>query len=277
MRGQAINDGDAVAAVTQIRGDLQQPQRFDPGVVGGKIIDPGIDEQQISFGLHMAIIARTLLPVNPLAFSSYRRYNSAMTLLDKKPVAAIILAAGASTRMGEPKQLLPVGGQPMVRRVTEAVCAAGLAQVVVVIGAHAEAVGQALIGLPVELVHNEKWPEGMTSSLHAGLRALRPEIQAALVVLADQPWLTAALIQALADCYCTTGAPVVAPFHQGQRGQPVLFDRALFAELLAAVDDNSRRELIARHWDHMARVDVQDPATLCDIDTRQDYEKIREL
>ncbi len=66
------------------------------------------------------------------------------------PIAAIILAAGASTRMGEPKQLLPVGGQPMVRRVTEAVCAAGLAQVVVVIGAHAEAVGQAVAGLPVE-------------------------------------------------------------------------------------------------------------------------------
>jgi len=195
--------------------------------------------------------------------------------LDKMPIAAIILAAGASTRMGEPKQLLPVGGQPMVRRVAEAVCAARLAQVVVVVGAHAEAVGQAVAGLPVEMVLNDRWPEGMTASLHAGLCALRPEMRAALVVLADQPGLTAELIQALADCYYTTGAPVIAPFHRDQRGRPVLFDRALFPELLAAADNKGRREVIARHWDRMARVEVEDPAIFRDIDTRQDYEELR--
>ena len=178
--------------------------------------------------------------------------------------------------MGEPKQLLPVGGRPMVRQVTEAVCAAGLAQVVVVIGAHAEAVGQAVAGLPVELALNERWPEGMTASLHAGLRALRPEIRAALVVLADQPALTAELIRTLVDCYHTTCAPVVAPFYQGRRGRPVLFDRALFPELLAAADGKGRREVIARHQDQMARVEVQDPAIFRDIDTRQDYEKERQ-
>lgn len=199
-----------------------------------------------------------------------------MALSDKIPVAALVLAAGASTRMGECKQLLPVGGQPMVRRVTGAVCAAGLAQVVVVIGAHAEAVGQAVAGLPVELVLNDRWPEGMTSSLHAGLRALRTEIQAALVVLADQPGLTAELIRTMADRYRATGAPIIAPFHRERRGQPVLFGRELFPELLAAGDDQSRREIIARHWDEMARVEVEDLAILRDIDTRQDYEKVRE-
>jgi len=199
-----------------------------------------------------------------------------MMTLGKEPVGAVVLAAGESRRMGEPKQLLPVGGQPMVRRVTEAVCAAGLAQVVVVIGAHAEAVGLAVAGLPVELVLNERWPEGMTSSLHAGLCAMRREIKAALVVLADQPWLTAELIRALVDCHHATGAPVVAPFYQGQRGRPVLFDRALFPELLAARDDKGRREIIAQHQDQMARVEVQDAALFRDIDTRQDYEKNRE-
>jgi molybdenum cofactor cytidylyltransferase len=178
--------------------------------------------------------------------------------------------------MGEPKQLLPVGGQPMVRRVTEAVCAASLTQVVVVIGAHCEAVGQSVAGLPVELVLNERWPEGMTTSLHAGLCALRPEIKAALIVLADQPGLTAELIQTLADCYRSTGAPVVAPFYQGQRGRPVLFDRALFPELLAAADNKGRRQVIARHRDQVARVEVEDPAVFRDIDTRQDYEKMGE-
>jgi 4-nitrophenyl phosphatase len=200
-----------------------------------------------------------------------------MVALDKTPVGAVVLAAGESRRMGEPKQLLPVGGLPMVRRVTEAVCAAGLAQVVVVIGAQAEAVGQALAGLPVEQVLNERWPEGMTTSLHAGLRALRPEIRAALVVLADQPGLTAELIRAVVDCYHATGAPVVAPFYREQRGRPVLFDRALFPELLAAAGNKDRREVIARHQDQMARLEVSDPAVFRDIDTRQDYEKVAQL
>jgi molybdenum cofactor cytidylyltransferase len=177
--------------------------------------------------------------------------------------------------MGEPKQMMPVGGQPMVRRVTEAVCAAGLTQVVVVIGAHAEAVAQAVAGLPVELVLNERWPEGMTASLHAGLCALRPEIKAAMVVLADQPGLTVGLIRALAERYRATGALVVAPFCQGQRGRPVLFDRALFPELLAATDGKGRRDVIARHRDQMSRIEVEDPAVFRDIDTRQDYEEVR--
>ena len=115
----------------------------------------------------------------------------------------------------------------------------------------------------------------MTASLHAGLRALRPEIEAALVVLADQPGLTTELIRALADRYRTTSAPVIAPFYQGQRSRPVLFGRTLFPELLAAMDDQSRREIIARYRDHMARVDVEDPAILRDIDTRQDYKEIQ--
>ena len=96
-----------------------------------------------------------------------------MVTWGKVLIGAVILAAGESRRMGEPKQLLPVGGRPMVRLVAEAVCTARLAQVVVVIGARCEAVGQALAGLPVEMVINERWQEGMTVSLHAGLRALR--------------------------------------------------------------------------------------------------------
>jgi molybdenum cofactor cytidylyltransferase len=213
---------------------------------------------------------------NPIRTGQVRaEATEVVVALGKVPVGAVVLAAGESRRMGEPKQLLPVGGQPMVRQVTEAVCAVGVAQVVVVIGAHAEAVGQAVAGLPVEMVLNDRWPEGMTASLHAGLRALRPEIRAALVVLADQPGLTAELIQALADCYRATGAPVVAPFSEGERGRPVLFDRALFPELLAAMDDKGRREIIARYWDRMARVEVEDPAILRDVDTRQDYEEIR--
>ncbi len=191
------------------------------------------------------------------------------------PVAAVILAAGGSTRMGQLKQLLPVGGRPMVRRVTEAVCGAELAQVVVVVGAHADAVSQALAGLTVELVENEAWVEGMSTSVRAGLRAVQSEIQAALLVLADQPALTPDLVRTLVARYQATGALIVAPFYQGQRGNPVLFDRALFAELLAIKGDRGGRLLIVSHQEQVERVEINNPAVIMDIDTRQDYERIK--
>ncbi len=190
------------------------------------------------------------------------------------PVTAIVLAAGGSTRMGRPKQLLTVDGQPMVRRVAEAVCEAGLGQVVIVVGAHAESVSRALAGLPVDIVRNEAWAEGMSSSVRAGLRAVRPESQAALLVLADQPRLTPNVIRALVVRYQVTGAHIVAPFYRGQRGNPVLFDRALFAELLQVKGDQGGRLLLARHQEQLERVEIEDPAVLMDIDTLQEYTRI---
>jgi molybdenum cofactor cytidylyltransferase len=187
-------------------------------------------------------------------------------------VAAIILAAGASTRMGQPKQLLPVSGRPMVRRVTEAVCAAGLQQVIVVLGARADAVAGALQGLPVKMITNPAWQGGLSTSIRAGLGALHPEIDAALLVLADQPQLGPELLRALVDHYRATGARIVAPYYEGQRGNPVLFDRALFAELGRVEGDRGGRMLIAHHEAHLVRVDVDDPAVVADIDTPDDYE-----
>ncbi len=192
-------------------------------------------------------------------------------------IGGIILAAGSSQRMGQPKQLLPVGGQPMVRRVTEAVCSVGLGQVVVVVGAHAEAVCDSLAGLPVEILVNPDWAEGMSTSLRAGVCALRPEIGAAFVILADQPALTENLIRALAARYQATRAPIVAPFYEGQRGNPVLFDRTLFAELLTIEGDRGGRELVRRHQTQMECVELDDPAVILDVDTRSDYEKAVDL
>ncbi len=178
--------------------------------------------------------------------------------------------------MGTLKQLLPVGGQPMVRRVTEAACAAGLAQVVVVVGAQAEAVTAELAGLPVDVVVNDAWAEGLSTSLRAGLDALRPEVQAALVVLADQPALTPELLRILADRYRATGAPLVVPFYEGRRGNPVLVARRLFPEWRAVEGDRGGRALLARYQDEMERVDVDDPAVVRDVDTRADYEEMRD-
>jgi len=189
-------------------------------------------------------------------------------------VAAIVLAAGGSERMGRPKQLLPIRGRPMVRHVIKVVAATGLAQVIVVTGAHAEAVAATLADLPVDIVVNESWTEGMSSSMRGGLRVLRPEIQAALLVLGDQPALTTDLLQLLVARYRATGAPIVAPLYRGQRGNPVLFDRALFSELLAVEGDRGGRLLIVRHKEQVEWVEVDDPAVIMDIDSPQDYKRV---
>ena len=191
-------------------------------------------------------------------------------------MAAIILAAGGSKRMGQPKQLLPVGGMPMVRRVTESVCAAGLDQVILVAGANAKAVEGAVAGLPVELVTNKDWAAGLSGSLRLGICALRKEIQAALMVLADQPALTPDLLRALTARYLATRAPIVVPYFEGRRGNPVLFARKLFPDLMSVQGDQGGRALFARYQQQMERVETHDPAVLLDIDTRQDYEGIQE-
>jgi len=186
-------------------------------------------------------------------------------------IAAIVLAAGGAARMGQLKQLLPIDGQPMVRRVAEAVCAAGLDQVVAVVGAQAGAVEEALAGLPLDLVVNEDWTLGLSTSVRAGTQALRPEIQAALMVLADQPDLTPGLIRALVARYRETEAPLVVPRYRGRRGNPVLVARALFPELLAAEGDRGGRALLTRYKADLEWVEVDDPAVVLDIDTPEEY------
>ncbi len=188
------------------------------------------------------------------------------------PVAAVLLAAGGSRRMGQSKQLLPIDGQPMVRRVAQTVCQAGLAQVVVVVGAEGDRVARALAGLDLEIVHNQAWAQGMSTSVRAGMEALRPEIEAALLVLADQPGLTIDALEALVEAYRATRAPIVAPYYRGRRGNPVLFARSLFADLGQVEGDQGGRALLVRHEQEVARVDLDDVAILLDVDTRHDYE-----
>jgi molybdenum cofactor cytidylyltransferase len=177
--------------------------------------------------------------------------------------------------MGHTKQLLHIGGQPMVRRVTEAVCGAGLAQVIVVLGADAGNIERVLSGLAVEIVANEAWAAGLSTSVRIGLGALRPEIQAVLMVLADQPALTPTLLKDLVARYHASGAPIVAPYHHGRRGNPVLFDRSLFPELLAVEGDQGGREVITRYQARIECVQVDDPAVILDVDTPHDYEQAR--
>jgi molybdenum cofactor cytidylyltransferase len=191
--------------------------------------------------------------------------------------AGIILAAGASTRMGAPKQLLDWGGRPLVLQSVQTALRAGLQPVVVVLGAHSEAVRQAL-GEPAPgsllVVDNPEWAAGQSSSVIAGLRALPPEVGAAVFLLCDQPLVTPQLVGSLVARHAETLAPVVAPLVDGQRGNPVLFDRRTFPDLLSLTGDTGGRALFARY--PVSWLPWHDRAALADIDTLEDYQRLQE-
>lgn len=191
--------------------------------------------------------------------------------LDRLPIAGIILAAGTSSRMGHPKQLLDWGGRPLVRAVAETVCAAHLDEVIMVTGSADGAVTTALADLPVRIVPNPLAAAGQSTSLRAGIVALSSNIAAALIVLGDQPFVTAAIIKVLVAAWRDHRVPVVAPVFAGTRGNPVLFDRSVFAELLAIEGDQGARGVIARNPARVHYVHFNDDRPLLDIDTPEAY------
>lgn len=189
--------------------------------------------------------------------------------------AAIILAAGASTRFGEPKILLNWRGKPLIRKAVEDALRGGLSQVAVVVGAVVDPVFEILRGLPVNIIVNERWQEGQSASIQAGLAALRDNAGSAIFLLADQPAVFPELLRRLIERHAATLAPIVAPRVQGKRGNPVLFDRDLFAELQQIQGDTGGRVLMNRYG--LEYVDWDDPRLLLDIDTPEDYQKLLEL
>ena len=198
-----------------------------------------------------------------------------MKSLKRPKVAAIVLAAGASTRYGQPKQLLPVGGKTMLQHVVDVVLASPVDQTIVVLGHRAGEMEAILKDTPADIVTNEEWEAGLSTSVQAGLRAVRPDAQAALFVLADQPAITPEIITILLQRYRETGAPIVVPTSQGKRGNPALFDRSLFVELMKVRDDQGGRQLIDR-YSRVQRVEVGSEAVLIDVDTEEDYNRFKE-
>lgn len=189
--------------------------------------------------------------------------------------AGVILAAGAARRYGQAKLLLPWRGEPLVRHSARTALEAGLSPVVVVAGAGLDDVRQALEGLEVQVIHNPEWEAGQSASVRAGLRALPQLCGGAVFLLADQPQIPARLIQSLVETHAATLAPLVAPMVDGKRGNPVLFDRDLFPELLSLSGDTGGRGLFSRY--PVAWVPWHDPAPLLDVDTPEDYRRLLEM
>ena len=199
-----------------------------------------------------------------------------------KQIAAVILAAGGSTRFGQPKQLLDWNGVPLLAHVTDVTLSAKLAPVIAVLGCQAEA-ARAALGTAVnrqcretvQTIMNWRWEEGLSTSMQVGLAALPPETEAAIFLQCDQPLITPGLLRALVARFEETGAPIVHPSHAGQRGTPVLFARRLFPELARVSGDEGGRSLITRYAQDVATIEVTDPDVLADIDTPADYERLR--
>ncbi|MGQ3361590.1 MAG: nucleotidyltransferase family protein, partial [Phreatobacter sp.] len=180
-----------------------------------------------------------------------------------------VLAAGRSTRMGGPNKLLAeIAGRPLVRHAAEAALGAGLAAVLVVTGHQEAAVRAALAGLPVRFVHNADFAEGLSTSLRSGIAALGEDIDGAVVLLGDMPRISSGLVGRLAAAFAPAeGRHIVVPVAGGRRGNPVLWGRRFFAELLKVSGDQGGRAVLAGAPEVVAEVPAETDDVHLDLDT----------
>jgi molybdenum cofactor cytidylyltransferase len=193
---------------------------------------------------------------------------------DSRNVAAVILAAGRSTRMGGPNKLLAeLGGKALVRIVTEQALASKAKDVIVVTGHQAEQVEQALQGLKVKFVRNPDFASGLASSVKAGIVAAPENADGAVVCLGDMPLISSDLIDRLIEAFAPDRGNLIAvPVSDGRRGNPVLWSRRFFNELMTLDGDIGARHLIAKHGEAVAEVPVEGHGAFLDIDTPQALE-----
>ncbi|AGC48003.1 hypothetical protein MYSTI_06730 [Myxococcus stipitatus DSM 14675] len=195
-------------------------------------------------------------------------------------VGVVLLAAGGSSRLGQPKQLVRHQGQTLVLRAVEMALSVGHGPVAVVLGAHPDAIALELTGLPVHCVRNADWALGPGGSLKAGLSAVLatessggPTVDAVLVLLCDQLTVDASHLKSLVTTLKTTNAAVVASAYDGTLGVPALFSRAVFAELEALPPEQGARGVIARDPSRVETVPL--PGGNQDVDTPEDLARLK--
>lgn len=185
-------------------------------------------------------------------------------------VSGIVLAAGRSARLGRPKQLLQLGGEPVIKIVTRNALAAGLSDVILVTGHEAAAVAAA--AMPgVRVVANPDYALGQSTSVRAGVKAVAPGADGFMILLGDQPGVNAAMMRALIDAFDASRQPIVQAMYGDTPGNPVVFRRDLADELLAIAGDEGARSVIRAHKDDVLCVRVGDGPPPRDIDTEEDY------
>ena len=190
--------------------------------------------------------------------------------------AGIILAAGASTRFGSPKQLLDWKGKPFVRQVAETALQAGLWPVVVVTGSHAAEIESALIGLPVNVVYNAEYQQGQSTSIRAGVNALPHNTGSSVFLLADQPQIPVDVIRALIESHTRGMQAILAPLVlEERRANPVLMDRVTFPDLLKLTGDVGGRAIFDKH--RVEYLPWHDDILLFDVDKPEDYQRLKDM
>ncbi len=193
-----------------------------------------------------------------------------------EPIAGVILAAGGSTRFGQPKQLLDWKGEPFIRAVARIALDAGLSPVLVVTGANAKQVGSAVQDLSVMIINNEGWKSGQASSIRTAIGTLHSRkvnrVGGAIFLLVDQPQVTSSILRGLIEKHAEGLYPVVAPMVMDQRANPVLFDQVTFPDLLTLEGDVGGRAIF-----HKYRVEYlpwHDDRLLLDVDTPEMYQRL---
>ena len=192
-------------------------------------------------------------------------------------IAGIVLAAGASMRMGTDKALLRWGERTFLEHLRGVLRAAGAEPVRIVTGANAATIEQAVALAPGELVVNHAWEQGQLSSLIAGLDSLPKESEAALVCLVDHPCISSTLLRALMEKFRETRRPIVLPTYQGRRGHPVLFAAALFDELRAAPLSVGARFVVHQHAADVLEVPTDEEGILLNTNDPAAYERILQI
>jgi molybdenum cofactor cytidylyltransferase len=193
-------------------------------------------------------------------------------------IPALVLAAGRSARMGRAKAALPLGNQTFLSRIVATFLDAGVDDVVVVVGHEAEVILQsfAASGLPARFVVNPEFDRGQLSSLQAGLAVIdRPGVVAALVTLVDVPLVRGSTVRAVLERYRRTHAPIVRPTSGDRHGHPFLLARSLFGALRVADPAIGAKPIVRANASLAGNVDVEDEGAFTDIDTPEDYQKIR--
>jgi molybdenum cofactor cytidylyltransferase len=189
-------------------------------------------------------------------------------------ICAIVFAAGHSRRMGTQKLLLPWGNKTVIAQVVDEILSSTVNKTFVVVAPDGE-VQNALGGRDVSFVKNPKAETEMLESLRCGLRVLPADCEAVLVVLGDQPLITSALITQIIRTFRETNHGIVLPSFQGQRGHPMLFSMRFRDEVLRDFDDVGLKGLRARHPDEVFEMPISSPLMFDDIDTPEDYERLR--
>lgn len=204
--------------------------------------------------------------------------NQHLSPVSSPAIGAVVLAAGTSSRLGRPKQLLQLAQKPVFRYPVDLAVKSGLSPVTIVAGGLVHDLSRHLSGVPAQLVYNPEYQTGMASSLRTGLMSLPGHLEAVVVFLADQPLIPERVVHDLVTIYLSNrqkGCQIVRPIYAGVPGHPVLFDSKMFPKLATLTGDTGARTLFKAHQAQICQVEYENDAFGMDIDTEEDWSKIQ--